>query len=230
MGTALSIEYILLGASVLLLVSIIASKVSGKLGIPALLLFLAVGMLAGSEGPGGIYFDDAYVAQFLGVVALVFILFAGGLDTDWASIKPVLGMGLALATVVAVSAGLVAWFATAMLGFSLLEGLLLGAIVSSTDAAAVFAVLRAKGIRLKSGLGPLVEMESASNDPMAVFLTVGLTELLARQTAGDERAAAEAGGLAGLLGSWRVCCRSFSGRWRLGACWAICWGAALCGS
>ena len=93
----LSIEYILLAASVLLLVSIVASKISARLGIPALLLFLAVGMLAGSEGLGGIYFDDPFVAQFLGVVALVFILFAGGLDTEWA-IRPVLGLGIALAT------------------------------------------------------------------------------------------------------------------------------------
>src|SRR5207248_280084 len=140
------------------------------------------------EGPGGIYFDDAFAAQFLGVVALVFILFAGGLDTDWREVRPVLGMGLALATVgVVVSAGLVAWFATAVLGFSALEGLLLGAIISSTDAAAVFAVLRAKGIRLRGGLAPLVEMESGSNDPMAVFLTVGLTGLLGRETMDDGR-------------------------------------------
>jgi len=197
----LSIEYILLAASVLLLVSIVASKISARLGIPALLLFLAVGMLAGSEGLGGIYFDDPFVAQFLGVVALVFILFAGGLDTEWAGIRPVLGLGIALATLgVLISAGLVAWFATIVLGFSVLEGLLLGAIVSSTDEAAVFAVLRAKGIRLRSGLGPLVEMESGSNDPMAVFLTVGLTGLLARQMAAGGQAAADGSDLPGLLG------------------------------
>src|SRR5690348_1078153 len=83
------IEYILFGASVLVLVSILASKISGRLGVPALLLFVAVGILAGSEGVGGIYFDNAYVAQFLGVVALVFILFAGGLDTHWREVKPV---------------------------------------------------------------------------------------------------------------------------------------------
>src|SRR4051794_17931835 len=191
-----NIEYILLSVSVLLLVSIVASKVSGRLGVPALLLFIVVGMIAGSEGPGGIYFDDAFVAQFLGVVALVFILFAGGLDTDWHAVRPVLSMGLALATVgVVVSAALVAWLATALLGFTLLEGLLLGAIVSSTDAAAVFAVLRARGIRLRGSLAPLVEMESGSNDPMAVFLTVGLTELLVHQ----ERIS-EGAGITGLLG------------------------------
>src|SRR5436305_6113726 len=102
MNVPLSIEYILLGASLLLLASIASSKISGRLGVPALLLFLAVGMLAGSEGPGGIYFDDAWTAQFLGVLALVFILFAGALDTHWASVRPGLGMWLALATAVVV--------------------------------------------------------------------------------------------------------------------------------
>ena len=187
MSIPISIEYILLGASLLLLVSIVSSKISVRLGIPALLLFLAIGMLAGSEGIGGIYFDDPWLAQFLGVIALVFILFAGGLDTHWADLRPVLSQGLALATVgVLISGVLVGWFATVVLGFTLQEGLLLGVIVSSTDAAAVFAVLRAKGINLKSGLGPLVELESGSNDPMAVFLTVSLTEILSHsQLTGD---------------------------------------------
>ncbi len=204
MNVPTSIEYILLGASLLVLVSIASSKISGKLGIPALLLFLAIGMLAGSEGPGGIYFDDAWAAQFLGVVALVFILFAGGLDTEWTSVRPVLAQGVALATVgVLVSAILVAWFATVVLGFSLLEGLLLGAIVSSTDAAAVFAVLRSKGIKLKSGLRPLIELESGSNDPMAVFLTVALTELLARAaSANPSLATAGSNGLISL--GWSI--------------------------
>jgi cell volume regulation protein A len=207
MNIPASIEYILLGASLLLLVSIVSSKVSVRLGIPALLLFLAIGMLAGSEGVGGIFFDDAWLAQFLGVIALVFILFAGGLDTHWASVRPMLGMGLALATVgVLISALLVGFFATVVLGFSPLEGLLLGAIVSSTDAAAVFAVLRAKGISLKNGLGPLVELESGTNDPMAVFLTVSVTELLlhsdqanlGRANSGNSVAGAE-NGFAGLV-------------------------------
>lgn len=195
MTTGIEIEYILLGASLLILASIVSSKISGRLGVPALLLFLVVGMLAGSEGIGGIYFDNAWVAQFLGVVALAFILFAGGLGTNWKHVRPVLGMAMALATAgVLVSAILVAGFATVVLGFSLLEGLLLGAIVSSTDAAAVFSVLRSRGINLKNGLGPLVELESGSNDPMAVFLTVGLTGLLVRssQTSGEQAAAVAA--------------------------------------
>ncbi len=175
----MTIESILLGVSILLLFSIISSKASGRLGVPALVLFLFVGMFAGSEGIGGIPFDDAQLAQSLGVVALIFILFAGGLDTEWASVRPVLGRALALSTIgVAVTAALVGLFTTFVLGFSLLEGALLGCIVSSTDAAAVFAVLRSKGVGLKGEVKPLLELESGSNDPMAVFLTIGLTNLL----------------------------------------------------
>ena len=176
----ISIEYILLGIAVLLLVSIFASKASGRVGVPALLLFLAVGMLAGSEGPGRIDFDNAYLAQTLGVVALVFILFAGGIETEWKSVRPVLGKALALSTVgVLLTALLVGLFAKFVLGFSFLSGVLLGAIVSSTDAAAVFVVLRSRSVSLKGQLRPLLELESGSNDPMAVFLTIGLTSLLA---------------------------------------------------
>jgi cell volume regulation protein A len=174
-----SIEQVLVAASVLLLISIIASKASGRLGIPALLLFLGIGMLAGSEGIGGIYFDDARVAQSVGVVSLVLILFAGGLDTVWTDVRPVLRQGLALATVgVVVTALLVALFARLVLGFSWMEGLLLGAVISPTDAAAVFSVLRSNDIKLKGRLEPLLELESGSNDPMAVFLTLGLLQVI----------------------------------------------------
>lgn len=173
------IEQILWVASTLLLLSIIASKTSGRLGVPALLIFLIIGMLAGSDGPGGIYFDDPWVAQFLGVLALTFILFSGGLDTNWKSIRPVLGKGLALSTLgVLGTALLLGYFAMLILGFSVTEGMLLGAIVSSTDAAAVFAVLRSKRVSLKEPLKPLLELESGSNDPMAVFLTTGFIHLL----------------------------------------------------
>src|SRR5580765_2410667 len=98
-GPMTSIDHILVAASVLLLLSVLASKASAKLGIPALLLFLVLGMLAGSDGPGGIYFNDASFAQSLGVVALALILFSGGLDTEWSSVRPVLGKGLALSTI-----------------------------------------------------------------------------------------------------------------------------------
>ncbi|CAE6739952.1 potassium/proton antiporter [Nitrospira defluvii] len=175
----LTIEYLLLGTSGLLLLSVIASKASGRLGVPALLLFLVIGMLTGSDGPGGIHFDNPWLAQSLGVVALAFILFAGGMDTEWASVRAQLGKGMMLSTLgVAITAGLVGLFARTILGMSWLEGLLIGAIVSSTDAAAVFAVMRSRHVSLRSPLKPLLELESGSNDPMAVFLTIGLISLL----------------------------------------------------
>jgi potassium/hydrogen antiporter len=180
----MSIESVFLGVSVLLLVSVLASKASAKLGVPALLLFILIGMFAGSEGPGGIEFDYPRLAQSVGVVALVFILFAGGLDTEWASVRPIRWYGVALSTLgVGLTAVFVAWFAVRVLDFSLLEGLLLGSIVSSTDAAAVFAVLRSRNVSLKNPLKPLLEFESGSNDPMAVFLTIGFVSLLMNKDA-----------------------------------------------
>ncbi|HIJ96590.1 MAG TPA: potassium/proton antiporter [Desulfuromonadales bacterium] len=177
-------ELLMLAGSFLLLLGILASKISSRLGIPALVLFLAVGMLAGSEGPGGIHFDDPRLVQTVGVFALAYILFAGGLDTNWRSVRPVLREGMALSTLgVAITALLVGWFVHATLDFSWREGLLLGAIVSSTDAAAVFAVLRSRGVNLRGNLKPLLELESGSNDPMAVFLTLGMVMLLTEPTA-----------------------------------------------
>lgn len=179
-----SIEYILLGMALLLLCSVFTSKISDRFGIPALLLFLVVGMLAGSDGPGGIYFDDAALAQSVGVVALGLILFAGGLDTNWSSVRPILQHGLILATLgVIITAFIVGVFVDLLLGFSFREGLLVGAIVSSTDAAAVFSILRLKNLALKGRLQPLLEFESGSNDPMAVFLTIGLVQFLTQPAA-----------------------------------------------
>lgn len=178
------IEYIIVGIAILLLLSIIASKASGLIGVPSLLIFLLIGMLAGSEGPGGIRFDDPWVAQFIGVLALTFILFAGGIETNWQSVRPILSEGISLSTVgVLLTALLLGLAATQIIGLSLMEGLLLGAIVSSTDAAAVFSVLRSKKVSLRGNLKPLLELESGSNDPMAVFLTTGIIGLLINQTA-----------------------------------------------
>lgn len=175
----MGLEQFALVASILLLVSILASKATGRYGVPSLLIFLGIGMLAGSEGPGGIYFDDPAASQSLGVVALTFILFSGGLDTNWAFVRPARWGALSLATLgVALTAMLVGLFANLALGFTLLEGLLLGAIVSSTDAAAVFAILRSKGVGLRGQIKPLIELESGTNDPMAVFLTTALVGLL----------------------------------------------------
>ena len=178
----ISFEYILLVGSGLILISLAIARISDNIGVPTLLLFLVVGMLAGSEGLGGIDFSDYGLARSIGTIALVLILFAGGLDTDWSSVRPVLREATILATFGVMStAVLVGIFATYVLGFSLLEGLLFGSVVSSTDAAAVFALLRSRNVSLRGNLKPLLELESGSNDPMAVFLTVGLIQVLTAQ-------------------------------------------------
>ena len=165
-------EEIIIAVAVLLILGVLASAVSSRLGIPALLLFLCIGMLAGSEGLGGIAFDNAALAQSTGVLALALILFAGGLDTDRRALAKVLWMGISLATVgVLVTAVVVAGFTVWLLDLTWTEGLLMGAIVSSTDAAAVFSVLRSQKIMLRPRIQALLELESGSNDPMAVFLT-----------------------------------------------------------
>ena len=175
----MDIEPILFVAAGLTLAGVLASKLAARLGIPALLLFLALGMLAGTDGPGGVEFDDAATAQAVGVSALALILFDGGLSTRWGTVRPVLGAGAALATVsVAATAGITGVAATWLLDVPIEVGLLLGAIVSSTDAAAVFSVLRSRSTGLRGGIQPTLELESGANDPMAVFLTVGLVEIV----------------------------------------------------
>ena len=166
-------ENILLIASVLVFISVLAGKTSFRIGVPTLILFLAVGMLAGSEGIGKIPFDDPGLAQFIGIVALNFILFSGGFETDWNSVKPIMWQGIALSVagvlLTALSVGIFVWWVT---DFTIFEGLLLGAIVSSTDAAAVFSILRSKSLALKGHIRPTLEFESGSNDPMAYILTI----------------------------------------------------------
>lgn len=172
-------ENILLIGSVLLLISVIAGKTSSRFGVPTLIFFLIVGVLAGSEGIGGIHFDNAALAQAIGIVALNFILFSGGLDTDWHKVKYVVWRGVSLSTIgVLVTAFSVGLFVHFAFGFDLLVGLLLGSVVSATDAAAVFSILRSRGVKLKGSLGPVLELESGSNDPMAYFLTISLTSLI----------------------------------------------------
>ena len=171
---------ILLIGSILLLTSVIAGKTTNRLGVPTLIFFLIIGVLAGSEGIGGIHFDNTIIAQFIGITALNFILFSGGLDTNWQSIKPVLRQGITLSTLgVFLTALSVGVFVHLVFGFTLVEGLLLGSIVSATDAAAVFSILRNKGIGLKGHLRPILELESGSNDPMSYFLTITLTAIVA---------------------------------------------------
>ena len=174
----------------LLLISVFASKVANKFGVPALLLFLFIGMLAGSEGIGGLSFENYNLAKTIGDLALIFILFTGGLETEWKSIRPVLVQGLIMSTfgvaLTMLFLGTFAWFmlgsfSSVMLGsdgINWVDGLLLGAIISSTDAAAVFSILKSSNLKLKGNLQPLLELESGSNDPMAVLLTTTLVNIV----------------------------------------------------
>lgn len=169
--------------SLLLLISILLSKTSYRLGIPSLILFLLLGMLAGSEGIGGIYFDNSSIAQFIGNIALVFIIFSGGLDTKWSEVKPIVGRGIVLSTIgVFITALVLGFFINWITGFSFIESLLIGSIVSSTDAAAVFSIFRSRKQKLKHNLEPTLEFESASNDPMAYFLTTTMIFLIMNPT------------------------------------------------
>jgi len=175
-----SIDVIFIVFSTLVILSIYTIKLSNRFGIPSLVLFLAIGMLAGSDGLGGISFDSPALVRSLGVTALVLILFSGGLDTEWSAIRPIVWQGVSLSTIgVLITALLIGMFVAWVQGFSFLEGLLLGAIVSSTDAAAVFMVLRARRTKIPRRLIQLLEFESGSNDPMAVVLTIALIRLLA---------------------------------------------------
>jgi cell volume regulation protein A len=175
----LAISIYLLVAALLLLISIFSSKLSLKYGVPALLIFLGIGMIVGSDGLSVVDFSDYQLAQSLGIVALTYILFSGGLDTRWTKVRPIVFQGILLSTVgVLISALIVGYFVMLILGVSLIEGVLLGAIVSSTDAAAVFSVLRSRAIGFKYRLRELIEFESGTNDPMAIFLTIGLIQYI----------------------------------------------------
>jgi potassium/hydrogen antiporter len=163
----------LVGAALLLITSVLSSRVSGMIGVPALLMFLAVGMLAGSDGPGGIQFDNYSVAYAVGSVSLALILFDGGMRTRWRNVRPVLGVGASLSTLgVVVTAAATALFARYAFGLPWPAAALIGAMVSSTDAAAVFSVLRSKNLSLKGRLKHLLEFEAGSNDPAAILLTL----------------------------------------------------------
>jgi cell volume regulation protein A len=179
-----NIDYFILLGALLLIIGVITTKFSTRLGVPALILFLAVGMIVGSDGLGVIYFDNAKYAQLIGVLALIIILFEGGLQTRWKTVKPVLTPSLSLATVgVLITTSIVAITANLIFDVPWFEAFLFGSIVGSTDAAAVFAVL--KGQNIKPRLGATLEAESGTNDPMAVFLTLVFIQLL---TAGEGEA------------------------------------------
>ncbi len=175
----LTAENIILIGSLLMLFSVIAGKTGYRFGVPTLLFFLGIGMLAGSDGLLGIEFNDPAIAQFIGVVCLNFILFSGGLDTNWKSVQPIWRQGIILSTFgVLLTAFAVGIFVYYISDFTFLESMLLGSIVSSTDAAAVFSILRSKSISLKYNLRPTLEFESGSNDPMAYVLTVAFIGLI----------------------------------------------------
>lgn len=166
---------VLLAAGVLIAVAALFSRASGRIGLPVALGFLLVGMLAGNEGIGGIVFEDHAVTLRVGTTALALILFDGGLHTPIGALRQALPAASVLATVgVAGTAALVAVVAH-LLGFDWTQAFLLGAVVSSTDAAAVFSVLRVSGVQLRRRVGMVLELESGLNDPMAVLLTLALT-------------------------------------------------------
>lgn len=157
----------------------ISSRLGARIGVPLLVVFVAIGMLAGSEGPGGIEFDDYDLAHAIGTTALILILFDGGLQTSIASIRRTAGPAGVLSTFgVLLTAGLVGLGAAWLLDIPLVHGLLLGSIIGSTDAAAVFATLRSGGLNLRPRLAATLEIESGSNDPMAVLLTVACLETI----------------------------------------------------
>lgn len=169
---------ILLGA-LLVLAGILSSLVAMRFGAPLLLVFLLLGMLAGESGPGGIRFDDVRATYVVGSIALALILFDGGLRTRLATFRSVLAPATVLATLgVLLTAALTAPFARFMLNMSWTEAFLVGAVVASTDAAAVFFLIHAKGLRLRPRVGAVLEVESGINDPFAVFLTIALVEFL----------------------------------------------------
>lgn len=169
---------ILLGA-LLAMAGILSSLVALRFGAPLLLIFILVGMLAGESGPGGIHFEDVRLAFMVGSIALALILFDGGLRTRFATFQSVLAPAGTLATLgVLVTSALVAPAAVYLFHLSWVEGLLLGAAVASTDAAAVFFLMHARGLRLRPRVAATIEVESGTNDPFAVFLTIVLVEIL----------------------------------------------------
>lgn len=204
----LTISYIVLAGALLLVASILTSVISFRIGAPLLLVFLGVGLLAGEDGPGGIVFDDAEAAFLIGSVALALILFDSGFTTRLTHFRAAVVPALVLATLgVALTTAIVGVAAHFLTGLSWAEGFLIGAIISSTDAAAVFFLLRTGGITLRDRVRATLEIESGSNDPIAIFLTILLAEIVASgvdvsgwSAAGDFLMQIGGGGICGAVG------------------------------
>jgi cell volume regulation protein A len=168
-------------SAVVLLLSIVSSKLLYRLGIPTLLIFLGLGMVFGSDGLVGIDFSDYEIAKNVCSVGLVFIMFYGGFGTNWKMAKPYAVQSILLSTVgVIVTAGLAGLFCCLVLRMPVLEGLLLASVVASTDAASVFSILRSRKLNLKGGLASTLEVESGSNDPVAYMLTMVILMLMSQ--------------------------------------------------
>ena len=203
------VDRLILLAAVLLLIGTISSKLSARLGLPMLVVFVGIGMLAGENGIGRIEFDNFAIAHAVGTLALAIILFDGGLQTRTAAIRAVWKPAFLLATAgVLITAGLTGVAAAWILELPLPFGLLLGSIVASTDAAAVFSILRSQGVHLRRRVAATLEIESGSNDPMAILLTIGCIEVIAgRMTVGLDLVVLFAqqmglGALAGVACGW----------------------------
>lgn len=171
------LDSFLLLSALILISGVLAAKFSNRIGLPSLVLFIILGMAVGSDGLGIVYFDNPEMAQMIGIFALVIILFEGGLQTKFSTVRSVALPSISLATLgVMLTSGIVGAVAYLVFDISWLQALLLGAIVGSTDAAAVFATLKERNI--KARMGATLEAESGTNDPMAVFLTISFIELI----------------------------------------------------
>ena len=170
---------LLLTGAIVLIIAVGASRFLYRFGVPALLVFLVLGMLFGSDGLVGIAFDDYDLARDISTLGLIVIMFYGGFGTNWKTARPVAVRATLMSSLgVFITAGLTGLFCSLVLRLSLPEGMLIGAILSSTDAASVFAILRSRKLNLKAGLAPLLEVESGSNDPFAYMLTMLLLSVL----------------------------------------------------
>lgn len=177
---------VILAVALIILLCIVAEKFSDKFGMPALILFMFIGMLFGSDGVFGIPFENFKLAENICSVALVFIMFYGGFNTKWDVAKGVAGKAISLASVgVLLTAGVTALLCYWTLGFSFEESFLIGAVLSSTDAASVFAILRKKKLNLKDGTASILEVESGSNDPVSYLLTIIAVNMINQSDTGN---------------------------------------------